>query len=104
MEIQCKNTYDPTFGILTKCIVTEPDGMKRDIAPLYAGQMIRNKNGRSFYAKEVPSDYFRKVKTLENAGWFRWYHFDNCINDSVINPEHEGYSTEEALKKCLTNA
>lgn len=104
MEIKRENTCDPRTGILTKCIVTEPDGTKRDISPLFAGQMLRTINGRTFYAKEVPADYFGKAEKLESAGWYRWYHFDNWVNASVKNPEHEGYSTEEALRKCLTTA
>ena len=102
MEIQCLNTYDPNIHILTKSIVTEPDGTNREICPLFYGQMVRRRNGRFFYDRAVPVDYFRKAKTLELNGWSTWYHYDNWINASVKNPEHEGYSTNDALEKCLT--
>lgn len=101
MEIRCENTYDPKFRILTKCIVTEPDGTKREICPLFYGQMIRKRNGRYFYDRAMPGDYFEKAKTLEENGWWTWYHYDNWVNDSVKNPERVGYKTDEALKKCL---
>ena len=104
MEIKCENTYDPVFHLLTKCVITEPDGTKREICPLFYGQMIRERNGRYFYDRAMPGDYFTKAKTLEENGWSTWYHYDNWINDSVKNPEHEGYKTDEALKKCLTTA
>jgi hypothetical protein len=102
MEIRCQNTYDPVFHLLTKCVITEPDGTKREICPLFYCQMIRERNGRFFYDRAMPGDYFAKAKMLEENGWSTWYHYDNWINDSVKNPEHEGYRTNEALEKCLT--
>lgn len=104
MEIRCENTYSKQFGILTGCVVTEPDGTKRDICPLFYGQMIREYKGRFFYVKDMPAEYFKKAKILEAHGWSTWYHYNNWINDSVKNPEHEGYSTDEAIKKCLVTA
>lgn len=98
MEIRCENTYDPKFRILTKCIVTEPDGTKREICPLFYGQMIREYRGRFFYVKEMPQKYFEKAKTLEENGWATWYHYDNWIKLSEKNNDYSGVGTNEAIK------
>ena len=102
MEIQCEITYSKQFGILTSCIVTEPDGTRREICPLFYGQMIRKYNGRFFYVKDMPTDYFEKAKTLESNGWGTWYHYDNWIKLSEKNNDYSGIKTDDAIKKCLT--
>jgi len=104
MEIQCDHTYDKQFGILTRCIVTEPDGTRSDIWPLYYGQMIREYKGRFFYVKDMPSDYYKKAETLEAHGWATWYHYDNWIKLSEKNTDYSGIKTDDAIKKCLTTA
>jgi len=102
MEIKCKNTYDEQFGILTECVVTEPDGTKRNICPLFYGQMICEINGKYFYAKEIPDNYFGKANILEGAGWATWYHYDNWIKLSENNNDYSGIKTDDAIKKIET--
>jgi hypothetical protein len=104
MEIQCENTYSKELGILTSCVVTEPDGTRRDIWPLYYGQMIRKYKGRFFYVKDMPVDYFNKAKILEDNGWATWYHYDNWIKLSEKNTDYSGIKTNEAIRKCLITA
>jgi len=99
MEIKCENTYDKQFGILTECVVTEPDGTKRNICPLFYGQMIRSRNGRFFYLNDIPVNYFEKAKRLENNGWGTWYHYDNWIKLSENNNDYSGIKTDDAIKK-----
>lgn len=102
MEIQCKNTYSKQFGILTKSIVIEPDGTIREICPLFYGQMIREHKGRFFYVEDIPSDYFKKSKTLKDNGWVTWYHYDNWIKLSEKNNDYSGIKTDDAINKCLS--
>jgi len=92
-------TYNKDNRLLETCIITMPDGSKTSLAPLFACQMITTKNGVNYLKKIVPTDYFIKAKILEDAGWWRWYHFDYWVNEDVKNPERTGYTTEEALKK-----
>lgn len=99
MEIRCNNTYSKQFGLLTSCVVTEPDGTRREICPLFYGQMIRKCNGRFFYVKGMPFDYFEKSKKLEDNGWATWYHYDNWINLSEKNNDYSGIKTDDAIER-----
>ena len=104
MEIKCARTFDKRFHLLTSCIVTEKDGTKRNICPLFYGQMIREYNGRFFYVKEMPIDYFKKAASLESLGWATWYHYDNWINLSEKNNDYSGIKTDDAIEKINGNA
>ena len=92
MEVKVRKTEDGY-------IITEPTGGERFIRPLHYCQMIYGKHGRHYYTRDMPVNYFEKAESLEKAGWYTWYHFDNWVNAHVKNPEHEGYDTDEAIEK-----
>ena len=98
MEVQCDNVYCKQFGILTKSIITEPDGTKRDVCPLFYGQMIHKYKGKYFYVKDMPVDYFKKANLLEERGWGTWHHYDNWINLTEENNDYGGVRTDDAIR------
>ena len=50
-------------------LIIEPTGKKRLIQRLYFNQMIVEKNGKHYYNKEMPKDYFAKAELLKRNGW-----------------------------------